>query len=63
MQRDMAERGWEDTDLAQAADVSNSTLSRFFAGKYRTARTAKKLATALKKPLKRYVVAREAAAS
>jgi plasmid maintenance system antidote protein VapI len=56
MRWDMAERGWNATDLARAAAVSNMTVSRFFSGERRTARTALKLANALGKTPRRYLV-------
>lgn len=56
MRWDMAERGWNATDLARAAAVSNMTVSRFFSGERRTARTAAKLASALGRTPRRYLV-------
>ncbi len=57
---DMAERGWLPTDLARAAAVSDMTVSRFFSGERRTARTAAKLASALGKSTRRYLVRSDA---
>lgn len=56
MERDMARRGWLNTDLARAAEVSDMTVTRWFSGARRTPRTAKKLAFALGYPLERYVL-------
>lgn len=53
---DIAERGWMPTDLAKAAEVSNATVSRFMRGQVQTAKTAGKLARALGRPVRRYVV-------
>lgn len=52
---DMTARGWLPIDLARAAEVSHMTVSRFFSGERRTARTAKKLAIALGHSLRRYL--------
>lgn len=61
---DLALRGWLPTDLARAAKVSDMTVSRFLRGEVQTARTAKKLATALGYSVRRYLIsAREAVAS
>jgi hypothetical protein len=57
MSDDMEELGWLKTDLARAAELSDMTVSRFFRGKQQNARTAKKLADALGKPVRRYRVA------
>jgi hypothetical protein len=56
MQCDMEERGWLPADLARHAETSHVTVHRFFTGKARTARTAKKLADALGKPLRHYMI-------
>lgn len=53
---DMAARGWMPTDLAREAAVSNATVSRFLNRKLQTAKTARKIAAALKKPVGRYLV-------
>jgi plasmid maintenance system antidote protein VapI len=53
---DLAERGWLPTDLARAAEVSDMTVSRFLSGQRQTARTAAKLAKALGKTVRRYLV-------
>ncbi len=57
MAHDMAARGWLNTDLARAADLSDMTVTRWFTGQHRTARTAEKLARALGQPLGRYLFA------
>lgn len=57
---DMAEKGWLATHLAKAADVSDMTVSRFIQGKHQTAPTAKKLAKALGRSIRRYLVLPEA---
>lgn len=56
---DMAERGWMPTDLARHSKVSNATVSRFLNRKIQTAKTARKIAGALKKPIRRYLVRAE----
>ena len=64
MQRDMDLKGWQPADLADRAGVARSTVSRFLAGEFQTARTAKKLAEALGYTVRRYLTsqARRAAA-
>lgn len=60
----MTAKGWLPIDLARQASVSHMTVGRFFSGERQTARTAKKLADALGRSLKRYLLAsREAVAS
>lgn len=56
MARDMASKGWMQTDLARFAEVSDMTVSRWFSGERRTAKTGKKLAFALGYPLERYLL-------
>ena len=64
MRHDMDTKGWQDADLADRAEVSRATVSRFMAGEFQTARTAKKLADALGFSVRRYVIAQtEAVAS
>lgn len=41
---DMAQRGWNDSDLARAAGVSAMSVGRFLDGTHRTAKMADKLA-------------------
>ncbi len=60
---DMALEGWLPTDLAREAEVSDMTVSRFLSGEVQTAPTAKKIADALGKSVKRYYIPREAVAS
>jgi transcriptional regulator with XRE-family HTH domain len=60
---DMALRGWNNADLARAANVSCMTVSRFLRGDTQTARTADKLARALGHPIRRYFSHVEALAS
>lgn len=55
LQDDMTARGWLPIDLARAAGVSHMTVSRFLSGERRTVRTAKKLADAFGKSVRRYV--------
>lgn len=57
MKADMAAKGWLPVHLADHASVSAMTVGRFFSGESQTAPTAKKLAEALGKSLKRYIVA------
>ena len=52
----MAERGWLPVDLARRAKVSHMTVHRFLRGERQTARTAKKLATALGHSVRRYLI-------
>ncbi len=59
---DMEAKGWLPIDLARAAAVSHMTVSRFFSGERRTARTGKKLASALGQAHKRYLVSSTVAA-
>jgi len=52
---DMTLKGWQAADLAAKADVSRSSVTRFFDGSFQTTRMAKKLAAALGFSLRRYV--------
>jgi len=61
MQRDMAAKGWQPTDLASHARVAKSTVTRFFDGSFQTARTAKKFADALGYSVRRYQIPLEKA--
>lgn len=63
LQADMAEKGWLATDLARAAEMSDSTVHRFLTGHYQTARAIRKMATALGFTTRRYVVRRREAVS
>lgn len=58
MHDDMADRGWLPVDLARAADVARSTVTRFLNGDVQTPHTARKLADALGKSVRRYVIRR-----
>ena len=63
MAHDMALRGWNATDLARAANVSNMTVSRFLNADTQTERGADKLARALGYTPRRYLIGVEAVAS
>jgi transcriptional regulator with XRE-family HTH domain len=56
LREDIAERGWLPTDLARASGVSDMTVSRFLKGESQTARTADKLARALGRSVRRYLI-------
>jgi plasmid maintenance system antidote protein VapI len=56
MAEDMALRGWLNTDLARAADVSDMTVTRFLRAEHQTAKTADRLARALGYTIRRYLV-------
>ena len=58
MRDDMDLLGWLQADLAKHAGVSNMTVARFFTGTHQTARSAKKIATALGHDLGRYLIPR-----
>lgn len=51
---DMESRGWQATDLAAAAGVSKSTISRFIDGAFQSPPTLKKIADALGYSTRRY---------
>ena len=53
---DMAAKGWNKLDLAVRADVADMTVIRFLRGECQTAPTAKKLATALGRSVRRYII-------
>lgn len=57
---DMAERGWNKSDLARKAGVADNTVIRFLRSEFQTPKTAKRLARALGYSVRRYLV-REAA--
>lgn len=63
MRQDMAAKGWQPQDLAEKAELVPSTLSRFLNGHHQTARTAKKISTALGYSVRRYLLAESAVAS
>lgn len=56
---DMAEKGWLPTHLAAAAGLSDMTIGRFLSGEVQTAPTAKKIAGALRRSIRRYIVTAE----
>ena len=56
LQDDLAEKGWLPTDLAKRAGVSDMTVSRFLKGEFQTNRTAAKLAKALGRTTRRYLI-------
>lgn len=56
MVADMALKGWLPTHLAREAGVSDMTVSRFLSGEVQTAPTAKKLAEALGRSVRRYII-------
>jgi transcriptional regulator with XRE-family HTH domain len=56
MRDDMTARGWLPTDLAKAAQVSDNTVARFLSGERRNPRTAEKLAAALGRSIRRYLI-------
>lgn len=55
LERDMAERGWSQNDLARAAGVSQSSVSNFVRGQHQTNQLARRLAVALGYSPKRYL--------
>jgi transcriptional regulator with XRE-family HTH domain len=59
---DMTVRGWNNSDLARAADVSAMTVSRFLRGEAQTAKVAERLARALGYTVRRYLSKAEAVA-
>ena len=56
MQRDMVAKGWQPVDLARKADVSASSVTRFFSGEFQTPRMAKRLSKALGRGAAFYLV-------
>jgi transcriptional regulator with XRE-family HTH domain len=56
MQRDAAAKGWNGSQLAERAGVSQMTVSRFFRGGTIRPGTAAKLARAIGRPVERYIV-------
>ena len=57
MRADLTAKGWLPTDLARRAKVSDMTVSRFLRQEVQNPRTAKKLARALGRSVRRYMVA------
>lgn len=51
---DMTLRGWNQSDLARAADLAQPTVWRFLRGECQTAKTAERIARALGYSVKRY---------
>jgi transcriptional regulator with XRE-family HTH domain len=56
MAEDMAIKGWTKLDLARKAGVADMSVIRFLRGEQQTARTAKKLASALGHSVRRYLI-------
>jgi transcriptional regulator with XRE-family HTH domain len=54
---DMALKGWNKNDIARRARVSDMTVIRFLRGERQSAKTAKRLATALGHSVRRYLIA------
>ena len=63
MEADRLSKGWNLSDLAAEAEVSVSSVTRFFDGEVQTPGMAKKIAIALGHPVSRYVIADHAAAA
>jgi transcriptional regulator with XRE-family HTH domain len=55
IERDMLRRGWNRRDLARAAGLGESTITRFLNGGYRTPKSLKRIAMALDRPVDRYI--------
>lgn len=53
---DMAVKGWTKLDLANAAGVADMTVIRFLRGERQTPQVAKKLAKALGRSIRRYLI-------
>jgi transcriptional regulator with XRE-family HTH domain len=58
---DMADREWNQADLARACKLSAMTIGDFLRGKHQTAKVAGKIAQALGKSKRRYFSHVEAA--
>lgn len=56
MAEDMALRGWSPVDLARRACVADMSVYRFLRGERQTAPMAKKLAEALGRSVRRYLI-------
>lgn len=56
---DMALKGWRPTDLARETSLSDMTIGRFLKGQVQTAPTAKKIAKALGRGVRRYYIPRD----
>lgn len=59
MAEDMAIKGWNKLDLARRADVADMTVIRFLRGDHQTGKTANKLAKALGRSVRRYLISAE----
>lgn len=60
LREDMALRGWLSRDLARAAGVSDTSVSRFLNGERPSPRMAAKFAHALGTTIRRYLLRRAA---
>ena len=56
MFNDLVRRGWEAKDLAQKANVSHMTVSRFLSGQVQTVKMAARLSKALGHPPDHYLL-------
>ena len=56
---DLALKGWSKFELSRRAHVSDQTVFRFFNGEFQTAKTCKKLADALGRSTRRYIITSE----
>ena len=56
---DMARRGWNNSDLARAANLSNMTITRFLRREAQTAKTAERISRALGHSIRRYIILAE----
>lgn len=56
MDADRCSKGWTHQELAVNAGTSCATVTRFLDGKFKSPKTAKKLAMALGYPLDRYLL-------
>lgn len=63
MVEDMTAKGYMRKDLADAAGVSPMAVTRFLSGARQTPRMAKKLATALGRSVRRYMISSREALS
>lgn len=62
IREDLKDRGWLPRDLARVCDLSDATISLFLNGYRQTPRTAKKIADAFGKSVRRYRTSSEHAA-
>jgi len=56
MAEDMELRGWSRNELAKRAGVADNTVYRFLRGEFQTGATARKLARALRRNVRRYLI-------